>query len=728
MASLEQALELARRGFFIFPLIQGSKLPAIEGWQKKASRNEERIRKWWVDPVLELDQDWNIGVFTGAYGENEALIVVDIDTKGEKNGYTALLELELQGFELQPTYEVSTPTGGKHLYYRTAGAVKQGANVLGLGVDIRSHGGFVVGPASTVEAGAYVATGDGIADAPDWLPAKCGTAKEREAVAPTGTAAELDQERAVSRAIDYLAAAPVAIEGEGGDQTTFHVALKLKDLGLDSVTALKLLDIYWNDQCQPPWSFEALEDKVRNAYKYGKQPVGVAAPETQFPPVEEPSVGEDEGGVHPLEKLNREYAFVIAGGTGNILWESTDFHGQYAFQLLNKTTVADRLASYKFQTGKKMEPLFNAWMEWPKRRTYDGIVFEPGVDAGPRWYNMWRGFSTQPAPHANHPMVERWKEHLLENACQGNTVLADWLTCWFAQLIQQPGVKPLVAVAFKGSKGTGKNALVERVKHLLGGHGMVTSRRRYLVSNFTMHLQKCLLFVLDEAFWSGDKEAEGVVKDLITGSRHVIEPKGKESYEVRNLTRVAVIGNEEWIVPASADERRWAVFEMGEGKKQKREYFEELRVGLDQEGGDAYLLRYLLDYPITQDVNAAPSTKALMDQKFASLEPFEQWWMTCLLDGRIVGSEFGDEWVERISTDRFQAAFSKYAKERNIKGRLPDQYSIGRALKKVAPDHERKKASRADHSNSTWVYVLGPLDSLRQHWETVMGGAVSWGH
>lgn len=723
MASFEQAVELARKGFFIFPLIQESKLPAIEGWPEKATRDEEALRRMWIDPVLGLDQDYNIGVFTGRFGDDAALIVVDIDSKGEKNGFAAILELELAGHELPDTYYVDTPTGGRHLYYVVSTPVRQGANVLGNGVDIRSHGGFVVGPGSTVASGDYVARERGMLDAPDWLPSRCGTPDKRDAASPAESAV-VEQDRAEARGLAYIATAPVAIAGQGGDQTTYRVACTLKDMGCDSVTALSLM-LEWNERCQPPWTEDELNQKVANAYKYGKEAPGAAAPEIQFQSVSVATSEQQDQGEHPFAKLNKEYAYVVAGGTGNILWETTDSNGQFAFHLLNKSTVQDKLASHKFQTGKKMEPLFNAWMEWPNRRTFDGIVFEPGRDVGSRWYNMWRGFSVQPASTPDHPMVERWKEHLLENVCKGNVILADWLTSWFAHLIQKPGQKPLVALAFKGTKGTGKNALVERVKYLLGGHAMVTSRRRYLVSNFTMHLQKCLLFVLDEAFWSGDKEAEGVVKDLITGDRHVIEPKGKESYEVRNLTRVVVIGNEDWIVPATADERRWAVFEMGEGKKQDRAYFEEMRVGLDQQGGAAHLLRYLMGYRITQDVNAAPSTEALTDQKLASLDSLEKWWFNSLSEGVLLGSDFQNQWPETIGTERFRSAYAKYAKELNVRGWLPDERAIGRMLARAAPNTHKRKRVR-DGGGLSWAYAFKPLVEVRKDLESLIGGPVDW--
>jgi hypothetical protein len=325
-------------------------------------------------------------------------------------------------------------------------------------------------------------------------------------------------------------------------------------------------------------------------------------------------------------------------------------------------------------------------------------------------------------------MVERWKEHLFENICNREKVLADWLTCWFAHLVQRPYEKPLVAIVFRGGKGVGKNACVERVSHLLGGHAMTTSRRRYLVGNFTSHLQRCLMFVLDEAFWSGDKEAEGVVKDLVTGTEHLIELKGKESFTVRNLTRVVVIGNEEWLVPASADERRWAVFEVGEGRKQDRQYFEEMRLGLDEQGGAAHLLRYLMDYKITQDVNLAPNTTGLTSQKISSLEPVPQWWHDTLSAGTIAGGDWGGEWPDTIPTNRLRDALRRWVNNRNIKGRLPNDVGFGKILRQMAPSFEKKKigGARLTDGDTSYAYFKAPLEVLRREFDKYIGGGVPW--
>jgi bifunctional DNA primase/polymerase-like protein/uncharacterized protein DUF5906 len=710
------ALELAKNGFCVFPCEVNGKLPAIKDYPHRATTDAARIRSWWNG------KQKNIGISTSHFGAGEALLVVDIDLKNGKRGDLSLMQLELEGFDLPSTFEVTTPSNGRHLYYRVPKALRQGVDVLGSGLDTRSLGGYVLGPGSIIDGREYAITNrTRMVQAPEWLVQKLGAAAERAAPVSI-TLPGTDPERAAQRAKDWLSQyAPTATEGKGGDAETYKVAAHLKDLGCSIDQTIELM-LPWNERCSPPWTLEELETKIQNAFKYGREPQGAAAPEAVFPPIDDSPEKS-----HPFEQINKSFAFVFAGGTGNILWETTDRKDEYAFHLMSKQSFLDIHAANKMQVGDKTKPTAQMWMEWKGRRSFDGLVFEPGLTVNKRWYNLWRGFAVQPAPTSDHPMVDRWKEHLYENICNRDKHLADWLTGWFAHLIQKPWEKPLVAIVFRGGKGVGKNACVARISKLLGVHSLVTSRRRYLVSNFTAHLQRTLLFTLDEAFWSGDKEAEGVVKDLITGDEHLIEPKGKESYTVRNLTRVVVIGNEEWLVPASADERRWAVFEVGSGRKQDRPYFTEMRIGLDEQGGAAHLLRYLMDYKITQDVNAAPNTAGLTEQKISSLEPVPQWWYDTLAAGTIAGGDWGGEWPDTIPTNRLRDALRRWVSNRNIKGRLPNDVNFGKILRQMAPSFEKKKlGSRLAEGDTSYAYFKVGLEVLRAEFDRYIGGSISW--
>jgi hypothetical protein len=71
-----------------------------------------------------------------------------------------------------PTYAVTTPSGGWHLYYTApAGtALRNTHNVIGFKIDTRAHGGYVVAPGSPVPPDGYQLTDDrDPAELPSWL-------------------------------------------------------------------------------------------------------------------------------------------------------------------------------------------------------------------------------------------------------------------------------------------------------------------------------------------------------------------------------------------------------------------------------------------------------------------------------------------------------------------------------------------------------------------------------
>lgn len=714
--TLDAALALAAEGFHVFPCQPDGKKPLHTGWQAEATRTPQ----W---------QGGNIGISTSKFGDDAALLVIDVDVKPGKNGNHALLALELEGFDLPDTREAATPSGGRHLFFSVAAPVRQGANVLGPGLDIRSRGGYVLGVGSVIAGKSYTWRNDSpVAPAPQWLIDRCGSrARERDRRTLSSTIL-VDAQGAVARGRGYLRAAPLATEGAGGDDTTYKVAARLKDFGLDQAAVLDLLLTDWNERCQPPWAPDELAAKVAHAFAYGLDMPGVAAPEADFKPVAPSAPAEAASEqVHPWEALNREHAFIIAGGGSHILWETTDHRGRWALEHLNTGTFHAKFAAKKLSFGKKMQPITEGWMEWEGRRSYDGLVFMPEQQAPARFYNLWKGFAVEPWPD-DEPVpadlqagLDAWLEHTRDNICCGDVGLFKWLVGYFAHLIQRPWEKPLVAVAFKGEKGVGKNACVESVGELLGGHFLLASKRRYLTGNFNGHLENCLLFTLDEAFWSGDKEAESTLKDLITGNHHVIEHKGKEPYKVDNRTRIAIIGNEEWVVPASHDERRFAVFEVGTGRKQDRPFFQAMRERLAR-GGNRLLLRYLKGVDLRGvDINAAPSTDALLGQKHSSLDAFAQWWLGCLSEGRIVLSDFGEDWPRDANCNQFRAAFHRYARERHVKRQLPADTAVGKILKGFAPGIIHTKPSRAGY-----VYRLPPLAECRAAWDRYIGHSVKW--
>lgn len=721
--SLADALALAEQGFHVFRLTPGQKTPARTGWQREATCDPERVRKLWGD------KDWNIGIFTGRFGDGRALLVVDVDTKNGKDGNKTILAHELDGRDVPLTREHSTPTaaGGRHLIYWVNAPVKQGVEVLGHGLDVRSHGGYIVAPGSTVEAGTYYVDRPAPPEpAPCWMMDACGLPRAK--AANRSPLPGIDPVRATQRAIEYLTTqAPEAIEGAGGDHTTFVVAAKLKDLGVDPGTAVQLMLEHWHDGCG--WSPDELATKVRNAYTYGANPPGADAPEAQFEPVAPAAAEPDPEDLHPLEKLNREWAMVMTGGGHHILWETTDARDNPIVEHVKEGSFHKYNAAKEITVGKKTEKLTEMWMAWPGRRTYDGVVFAPEQQRSARWYNLWRGFDYKPVAAASPravAAVNAWKDHVLRNVCRGDAKLAHWFVGYMAHLIQRPWEKPLVALVLKGRKGTGKNAVIERVGALFARNTVVADDDRYLIGNFNSHLEACLLLALDEASWAGGKKVEGKLKGIITGSKHMIERKGIEPYQVDNLTRVVILGNEDWLVPATEDERRYAVFNVGEADMQKRSFFQEMREGMEANGGEGYglLLATLQAFDLsTVDVNDAPKTDALADQKIESLSPLHSWFHDCLIEGSILGGDFAGEWPGEIPTNRFQEAAKRYTRDRGVRSWQPSVTAFNRGMAAIFPGWKGVKSSKTGPGDATYHYELPPLAECRQALAAFIGKA-----
>jgi len=118
-SKLEAALELASRGFHVFPVVANSKLPLIDGWQRRATTDPDTIRRWWTCPVMGTEQDHNVGICTSRFNGADHLVVLDVDNKEGRDGM-ATLGAVTADHPLPATLHQKTPSGGQHFIFRTA--------------------------------------------------------------------------------------------------------------------------------------------------------------------------------------------------------------------------------------------------------------------------------------------------------------------------------------------------------------------------------------------------------------------------------------------------------------------------------------------------------------------------------------------------------------------------------------------------------------------------------
>jgi hypothetical protein len=128
---LSAALAWAALGRRVFPLIPGTKQPAVR-WSEAATTDRAQLGVWFApEEYLLLGVGYGLGLPTG-----DGLIVIDVDT--DKGG-------EIPDWAPH-TYTVYTPSGGWHLYYAVDREVPNSAGRLADGVDVRGDGGYVVAP------------------------------------------------------------------------------------------------------------------------------------------------------------------------------------------------------------------------------------------------------------------------------------------------------------------------------------------------------------------------------------------------------------------------------------------------------------------------------------------------------------------------------------------------------------------------------------------------------
>lgn len=158
----EEAVQLARAGWHVFPSKPGTKLPAIAEWPDRATSDVDQIRQWW--------RRWPTANISHVPGRS-SVFVVDLDGP---EGFASWRQLQRRHGAVPSTAAVCSPrqSGGVHLYF-TAPAfyVTSTASKLAAGVDVRGTKGQALLPPSVRPEGAYrwVDPDQGVAQPPDWL-------------------------------------------------------------------------------------------------------------------------------------------------------------------------------------------------------------------------------------------------------------------------------------------------------------------------------------------------------------------------------------------------------------------------------------------------------------------------------------------------------------------------------------------------------------------------------
>jgi hypothetical protein len=339
-----------------------------------------------------------------------------------------------------------------------------------------------------------------------------------------------------------------------------------------------------------------------------------------------------------LDQVNQEFAVALIKGDAVILDLTTAFPvgsnvgvtdlssypsamDQAGFKLIG---ASDEVTTWP-KESKKGEPeprkstVHAIWLSWKYRRIYrHGMQFKPASNSHNDVLNLWDEWGTPPRDltdkernniRAMAPDYEAFPfpdlgemgngnldaeamgcamflNHLIQNICEGDKEVFQYILSWAADIVQDPLNKKGVALSLGGKMGTGKTIFSDYIGDVVGRRYTATvSDKNALVGTFNAHLAGKMLIQSEEATFGGDKAAENALKHRITGSNQHVNEKFMPAQYVPCYARVIFTGNDLNRHSISSDDRRYMLLDVGEGRLQDHAYFSKLRAQMADMGG-----------------------------------------------------------------------------------------------------------------------------------------------
>lgn len=457
-----------------------------------------------------------------------------------------------------------------------------------------------------------------------------------------------------------------------------------------------------------------------------------------------------------MAEFNRRYMVVNEAGKAIIYAPAFDpvlkreRFDRVTFEDLRRLYLNRRVKIGEDEKGKSItKGAADIWLTNPDRRQYlGGVTFDPSEKTDDvSVLNLWKGFSTKPAAGDWSLM----RQHIKDIVCDRDHERFDYLMGWMARMLQQPATPGEVAVVLKGIEGCGKGTLANALMVIVGYHALAISNSKHLTGNFNAHLRDVIFLFADEAFFAGDKASVGTLKALVTEPHLTVEAKHQNAVQIPNYLHILMASNEEWVVPASLEARRFFVLDVPPTKKGNYAYFAKI---MDQmkAGGYEAMLHDLLAFDLTQfNVRDVLVTDGLQQQKKLSLGTTDAWWMEVLHRGYVLKSKHGIHdyfglWREEAATELLHTSYMQFAATRHERHPLSRE-TLGREMRRLGAVAKRlQDAVIGEHTTDVDTgygnssrrgallrhprppgYHLGSLEAAREGFIEATHLQVDWG-
>jgi hypothetical protein len=505
-------------GGVVFP-VGRDKTPVIKDWRKKASRDPQQLHDWFAPA-----RDGHL-----AYGiecARSGLVVVDIDMADGKDGestWNALLA-DL-GIAEPATYQVATPRGGRHLYFRAPPGleIRNSAGKLAENVDVRGSGGFIIGPLSRTPAGIYeprfTLEERPIADLPPELverlkkPAKTAKPKTAAAQAPDDfEALKTAKPGERNETLNKVAFSQFGLVKGGRldrDEIWRKLAEVAAEIGLEAEEIEKTLASAWD-------AAEARGEIVVGAFKKD-----MALDDFLYHLPSQTYIVRKTGEVWPGSSVNLRVPAVFVGYDG----DGDEKH----------VPAAAFIAAHQCVDQMTWWPGLPQIIE--KKIMIDGGLIE---DPKAQIFNLYRA---GPELAGDPAKAKPWLDHIAMLYPDD----AGHIVTWLAHRVQRPFEKINHALVLIGEQGIGKDTILYPVVQSIGRWNHRAISPQVLFGRFNGFL-KCVLLQINEgrdlgeldryAFYEHTKPVIASPPDFL-----LIDEKHRPEYVIPNIAGVVIGSN-----------------------------------------------------------------------------------------------------------------------------------------------------------------------------------------
>ena len=382
-------------------------------------------------------------------------------------------------------------------------------------------------------------------------------------------------------------------------------------------------------------------------------------------------------------------------------------------------------------------PIIPHWRHWTGRLTFERVDFDATNLHDPGTLNLFLGLAIRPdsgiVDERYAGDVRRFCDHLRGVICHGEADEShEYLLNWCAHLIQRPGVKMASSVVVSGLYGVGKDIFLDLMAKIIGeAYTHTASTERDFIGHFNGWQMGCLLLVVKEAVWGGDKAAASALKDMVDGKTTNINIKHKPMMKIKQQINLAFSSNTTEAVPARIGSRRWfivnAINERFRGSQETPEHEAYFRPWWDPKESHDFA-RSVAKFLYERDLSGfnprnVPKTKATQ----GAIERLEtsctRWWAECLGRGWFLHDSV--MWVELFTKDEIYASYQTFCDSEHIKGRRESIRQLFKRIKDMRGLDPREMRVKI-HGNRIRKICFDDLHIERRRFREHIGIPWSW--